>query len=357
MPATFDAATDVVAGAGTAISTTHTAGGSDRALYVGGGAVDAAPNLVSSGTYDGVAMTERADAVFATFYTHFGLTLVNPATGAKTVTVNYAGTNDDSSMAIVSANGVDQTTPFGTPNSATGNSASPSISIVSAVDDLVVANLIFVGGGTATHGTDQTERTSNTNVAAGEFGHYTTTKAGAATSTTMSHGITSANWAMNGIAFKAAAGGPTLIAASDTLAPGITDAVSAIAATLAVSDTLTPGITDALSSIAATLAESDVLATGVTDAVSNILATLAVSNTVTVQVVDASALLAALSASDSLAPGVTDAASVTILASTLGKMIAIIAVKPALAGDASTDAALGAAPDVKPGIGGKPTLH
>lgn len=205
MPATFDAATDVVAGAGTAISTTHTASGSEGAVYVGGGVVDAAPNLVSSGSYGGVAMTERADAVFATFYTHFGLTLVNPATGSQTVTVNYAGTNDDSSMAIVSANGVDQTTPFGTPNSATGNSASPSISIASAVDDLVVANLIYVGSGTATHGGGQTERTSNTGVALGEFGHYTTTKAGSATSTTMSHGITSANWAMNGIAFKAAA--------------------------------------------------------------------------------------------------------------------------------------------------------
>lgn len=148
-----------------------------------------------------------------------------------------------------------------------------------------------------------------------------------------------------------------VIAASDTLAPGITDAVSGVMAALSVSDTLAPSITDALSNIAATLSVSDVLATGVTDAVSSILATLAASDTVTVQVVDASALLAALSASDSLAPGVTDAASVTILASTLGKMLAIIAVKPALAGDASATAALGAAPDVKPVIGGKPNLH
>lgn len=152
------------------------------------------------------------------------------------------------------------------------------------------------------------------------------------------------------------AGGPTLITASDTLAPGVTDAAS-IAVVISASDTLAPGITDAVSAIAASLAVNDTLAPGVTDALSSIAATLAVSDTVTVQVVDASALLAALSASDSLAPGVTDAATVTILASTLGKMLAIIAVKPALAGDASAAAALGAAPDVKPSLGGKPTLH
>lgn len=208
MAATFDAATDVVAGAGTAISTTHTASGTDPAVFVGGGAVDATPDLVSSGSYGGVAMTERWDAVFATYYTHFGLTLVNPATGAQTVTVNFAGSNGNSTMAIVSANSVDQTTPFGTPATATGNSTSPSVSVPSAVDDLVVDNLVYVGTGTATHGAGQTERTSNTSVGS-EIGHYTTTKPGDATSTTMSHTKASGNWAIGGIAFKPAAAAAT----------------------------------------------------------------------------------------------------------------------------------------------------
>lgn len=126
----------------------------------------------------------------------------------------------------------------------------------------------------------------------------------------------------------------TSITASDTLAPGITDAVSAIAASLSAADTLAPGVTDALS---------------------NISASLAVADTVTVQVVDAAALLAALSAADTLAPGVTDAAAITV--SALGKLRAVIVIRPALAAGVSAEAALGAATNVTPAIGGKPTLH
>ena len=205
MAATFDAATDGVAAAATAITVTHTATGTDRAAFAAGGCVDAAPQLVSSGTYAGSAMTERWDAVFATFYSHFALTIVAPTTGAQSVTVNFAGTNDNASLAVVTATSVDQTTPFGTAATATGNSTTPSVNVSAATDDLVVDNVIYVGTGTATHGTGQTERTANTNVA-GEFGHYTSTEAGAAT-VTMSHTIASANWAIGGIAFKAAAAG------------------------------------------------------------------------------------------------------------------------------------------------------
>lgn len=203
MAVAFDAATDGTSGAASSISVTHTATGTDRAAFAGGGAVDGSPDLVSSGTYGGTGMTERWDAVFATFYTHFGLTLVAPATGAQTVTVNFAGQNGNSSLAVVTATGVDQTTPFGTAATATGNSTTPSVNVSAATDDLVVDNLIYVGTGTATHGAGQTERTSNTAVGS-EFGHYTTTEAGAAT-VTMDHTIASNNWAIGGIAFKTAA--------------------------------------------------------------------------------------------------------------------------------------------------------
>lgn len=208
MAATFDAATDGVAGAGTAISVTHTATGTDRAAFAGGGAVDGSPDLVSSATYAGSAMTERWDAVFATFYTHFGLTIVAPATGAQTVTVNFGGSNGNSSLAVVTATSVDQTTPFGTAATATGNSTTPSVAVSAATDDLVVDNVVYVGTGAATAGAGQTGRTANTNVGT-EFGHATSTEAGAAT-VTMSWTIATANWAIGGIAFKAAAGGASV---------------------------------------------------------------------------------------------------------------------------------------------------
>lgn len=208
MPAVFDAATAVTASSASSISTSHTSSGADRAVFVGGGASDGTPDLVntgSPGTYGGVALVLRWNAVFATFYMHYGLTLVAPATGAQTVTVNFVGVNGSSWMAIVSASGVDQTTPFGTvPTPVMGNSASPSIVVNAATDDLVVDNLIYVGAGTATHGAGQTQRTATTG---GELGHYTTTAPGAA-SVTMSHTITANNWAIGAVAFKAAAGAP-----------------------------------------------------------------------------------------------------------------------------------------------------
>lgn len=166
------------------------------------------------------------------------------------------------------------------------------------------------------------------------------------------------------------------LSASDTLAPGVTD-TAAIAVVIAASDTLAPGITDAVSDFAALLAVADTLGTGITDTTAQIFATLAAADALDVRIVDAAALLAALSASDTLAPGIADTAAVLvqlsagdtvavsisdgalvdILASTLGHMVAIITVRPALAGGVSADAALGAAPRVAPAIGGKPTLH
>ena len=203
MAATFDAATD---GSGTSVSSitvSHTATGTDRAAFAGGGAVDFGSGTpTASATYAGSAMTERWDAAFATFYAHHGYTLVAPATGAQNVVLTWNVTAGGS-FAVVTATSVDQTTPFGTPATATGSSTTPSVNVSAATNDLVVDNLVYVGTGTATAGTNQTARTSNTNVG-GEIGHYTSTEAGA-TTTTMSYTIASSNWAIGGIAFKAAA--------------------------------------------------------------------------------------------------------------------------------------------------------
>lgn len=157
------------------------------------------------------------------------------------------------------------------------------------------------------------------------------------------------------------------ISAADTVAPGVVDS-AAIAVVVITSDTLAPGITDAVSDFAALLAVADTLGTGITDTTAEIFATLAAADALDVRIVDAAALLAALSASDTVAPGIADTAAVLaqlsagdtvavsisdgalvdILASTLGHMVAIITVRPSIGA---------AAPDVKPALGGKPTLH
>lgn len=219
------------------------------------------------------------------------------------------------------------------------------------------------------------------------------------------------------IEIKAAGGGPTLISASDTLALGVTDAVGSIAATLAVSDsldvrvtdtqsllaalsaadTVAPGVSDS-AAIAVVIAASDTLAPGISDAVADmtalvsvadtfspaiadalgqIAAALAVTDAVDVRITDAQSLLALLATADTLAPAladsatvlvavssgdtvtvsIADAAAVDILASTLGRMAALITVRPALAAAVATDPALGGAPGGAPALGGKPKLN
>lgn len=217
--------------------------------------------------------------------------------------------------------------------------------------------------------------------------------------------------------FDAAGGGPTLISASDTLALGVTDAVGSIAATLAVSDsldvrvtdtqsllaalsaadtvapgvsdsaaiavviaasdTLAPGISDAVADMTALVSVADTLSPAIADALGQIAAALAVTDAVDVRITDAQSLLALLATADTLAPAladsatvlvavssgdtvtvsIADAAAVDILASTLGRMAALITVRPALAAAVATDPALGGAPGGAPALGGKPKLN
>jgi len=205
MAVTFDAATDATALGVSAISLTHTATGTDRAAFVGIWAGDATSvSQVSSGTYAGVSLVEKWDTIYGSpFYDNAGLTLVAPTTGAQTVTVNFAAANGASSLAVVTATGVDQTTPFGTaPATATGTSTAPTVNVTAAIGDLVVDNLSYAGLSAVTQGTGQTERTSNLAIGSDSC-HSTATEAGAATVTMSATMVASNVWAINGIAFKA----------------------------------------------------------------------------------------------------------------------------------------------------------
>lgn len=214
MAIAFDAATTGSATSSTTVSATHTATGTNLAAFMHTSSAAGTPQSVTA-TYAGTAMTEHWDATFATFYRHAGYTLVNPTTGAQTVTATYAGTQGNMRIGVATYTGVDQTTPVGTANIATGNSTTPSVNITSASGELVVDGMTQVANANATAGASQTERWD---LAGAEVSVAGSEEAGAAT-TTMSWTLPgSTSWHIGGIPFKpAAAGGTTLTPAIGSL--------------------------------------------------------------------------------------------------------------------------------------------
>lgn len=156
MAVTFDAAANGQTAFGTTLTYSHTVSGTDRALFVavvvGGGVA------ISGVTYNGVAMT--AVETGSTTYRLFALAA--PATGANDVVVTAASAEV---IVAVSAsyNGVDQVTPYdGVQASATGD-GSPSVTVTSATDNLVVGMSGYgdsVGQSVQTAGAAQTSRGS-----------------------------------------------------------------------------------------------------------------------------------------------------------------------------------------------------
>lgn len=203
MAIAFDAATTGSASSATSVSATHTHTGTNGAAFMHSASAAATPQAVA-GSYAGTSMTEHWDTTFASFYRHAGYTLVNPATGAQTVTATYAGSQGQLRIGVATYTGVDQTTPVGTPNTATGSSTTPSVAITSATDELVVDGMAQVANANATAGANQTERWD---LAGTEVSIAGSEEAGAAT-TTMSWTLpASAAWHIGGIPFKPAAAG------------------------------------------------------------------------------------------------------------------------------------------------------
>jgi hypothetical protein len=86
--------------------------------------------------------------------------LINPDFGSNTVTVDWTAAQGNSAMyAAFLYSGVDQTTSTGTVSTATGTGVTPSVTVTSAIDDLVVAAICHEDTNqTYTTGTGQTQR-------------------------------------------------------------------------------------------------------------------------------------------------------------------------------------------------------
>ncbi|MFO0773701.1 MAG: hypothetical protein U0172_03435 [Nitrospiraceae bacterium] len=157
----FDAATTVSESGGDGVlTTTHTAGGADRAVFVGAGVFAASPLGMSSVTYGGVGLTQLWSIDFAAAaYLNAGYQMVAPTTGAQTVTATAASSAPlEQGMGIMSLTGVNQANPVGTAVTTTGNGTSPSLTVATPAADSLVVDAVVIGGLLASAGADQTER-------------------------------------------------------------------------------------------------------------------------------------------------------------------------------------------------------
>lgn len=176
---TFDAATNAVdITTGQSISTTHTAAGSNRAafVFVYGAVASWAHVVVGTATYGGTAMTKIFESAPSNENYMAAFVLAAPATGAQTVTVNFvAEDTQNSTISVVTLNGVHQTVLVGTVASSFSNTTgtTPSATVTGLVaNGLVVDGLGAVqasGGAAVTQGASQTLRGTNAVATNGAF--------------------------------------------------------------------------------------------------------------------------------------------------------------------------------------------
>lgn len=212
----FDAATDAqeTNGDGT-LSLSHTAAGDNRAAFALGGWTQGALASTSL-TYNAVGMTELWDILQADRIGNAGYRLAGIPTGAQTVTHVVTSTSGDQALAVVSLTGVDQTTPVGTPESASGAAATSASVTVAGVgaDDLVVDAITTDNGdGVApVVGANQTQRTTEHPAWVGSF-HATSSQAGA-DGGVMSWTFSSRRFCLGAVNFIAASGIPAGVLAA-----------------------------------------------------------------------------------------------------------------------------------------------
>ncbi|HEY2729044.1 MAG TPA: LamG-like jellyroll fold domain-containing protein, partial [Polyangia bacterium] len=173
----------------------------DARAAVCGGATTACGSSTSV-TYNGVSMTLYGSATNGTVRSEIWY-LKAPASGAHNVVVTATDAVAVTATSM-SFTGVDQTTPLGTLASAIGTSATPSVSVTSALGEPIYDVLGAVGSTTPTVTGNQTvRRTNNTSTGISPVVIGSSTAAGQATPVTMSWSIPSADWALAAVPIKA----------------------------------------------------------------------------------------------------------------------------------------------------------
>lgn len=193
--------------------------GDNRLLLVG---ISQKNKLVSSVTYGGVNMTLVGENVSSGGARMHIYMLLNPAVGTANVVVNLS-VNPDKGIAVSATTftGVNQTTPLGTFNSASGNSNTATTTVSSAANELVYDVATFRNT-TMTQAAGQTAL-YNINTGGEIDGAGASTKAGAASVTMTWNAPTNHEWAIGAVPIKPA---PAIAYTTFTQAPALCSALT-----------------------------------------------------------------------------------------------------------------------------------
>lgn len=185
----------------------HTTAGSDRLLIVGV-SIHHVNSEVISMTYNGVEMTLVPDTgEYNGQYYCVMYYLVAPATGSNTVSISTSDQVYDIGIGVISLTGVHQSVPLGTALQTTGTSTTPSVTVSSAADELVVDALCINNNGALAVHASQTSRWNATTGNA--FIKYAgSTEVGAASTTMSWTNGTSQNWSMAAVPIKPVGAAP-----------------------------------------------------------------------------------------------------------------------------------------------------
>ena len=181
--------------------TAFTISGSNRAGLLGLSHLNNTATSItgSIGGTSGTAITGTDSTTTKTWRSlMFGVTA--PPTGSQTATMSWTG-DTDAVLGVITATGVDQTTPFNNGTFASGASAQTSVTITSATDDMTADTISIDGNPTTSNQTSQwATQTPN------GLGGAGSRAAGAATVThTRDATLGPTNWTASGANYKQAA--------------------------------------------------------------------------------------------------------------------------------------------------------
>lgn len=145
---------------------------------------------IAAVTYNAVAATFMPSASVDNGDYHVRMySLIAPDTGSNTVSVSMSASVYEIGVGVITFTGAHQTTPYGTPATATGNDTAPTVNVLAASDDIALDTLCIVHSGTLSVGSGQTSRWNTT--AGGFFKYAGSTEPGA--------GLTPMTWSNTSI--------------------------------------------------------------------------------------------------------------------------------------------------------------
>ena len=125
---------------GGSLSVSHTTAGRNRLMLVGVSINLAGANSVSAMTYNGASLSLVGTRTSGDARTEIW-SLVAPAVGTSNVSITVSGTSDGVTAGVMTFTGVDQTTPLGAFASNAGGGGSGTVTVASAVEELVFGTI------------------------------------------------------------------------------------------------------------------------------------------------------------------------------------------------------------------------